>query len=239
MVFKLGPLWKKVSTYVENKFDVHFGAGTHLVLPSHSDAVTPTLSFNGDSGFYEHAADLISIALGGVRKFSFNATTGFYSNSGLGSINHNIATATVPNITPFLNDADTGIGRDAEDQLSVIAGGVEGIQVSESAGSIVNTFNGKQITPTTQILTGAGGAFGSSASTQIVTTGADALTLANGSEGQHKFLVMKTHGGNGTLTPTNLAGGTTITFNAVGDSCHLFFIGGTWYVLGIFGATVA
>lgn len=75
---------------------------------------------------------------------------------------------------------------------------------------------------------------------EITTTGADALTLADGAEGQHLHVVMVADGGDGTLTPTNLAGAaTTITFDAVGDAVHLLFTAGAWYVVGVNGAVVA
>lgn len=80
--------------------------------------------------------------------------------------------------------------------------------------------------------TGAGAISLTTTKTLIVTTGANALTLADGVEGQVKFLVMKTDGGDGTLTPANLYNGTTITFNDVGDSAHLVFIDGQWVFMG-------
>lgn len=83
-----------------------------------------------------------------------------------------------------------------------------------------------------QTLTGAGAVSRATLRTNIVTTGANALTLADGYEGQEKFIVMKTDGGDGTLTPTNLYNGTTITFNDVGDSAHLLFTDSQWVFLG-------
>ncbi len=76
--------------------------------------------------------------------------------------------------------------------------------------------------------------------TQVITTGADALTLADGEvQGQFKVITMLTDGGDGTLTPAHLTGGTTITFNDVGDSVVLLFLGTTWRILSNFGCTVA
>jgi len=92
---------------------------------------------------------------------------------------------------------------------------------------------------TTQALSGAGAVDVVTAITEVTTTGVDALTLADGVEGQVKFIVMVVDGGDGTLTPTNLAGGTTITFDAVGDSATLLFTAATWFVVGISGAVVA
>jgi len=69
--------------------------------------------------------------------------------------------------------------------------------------------------------------------TWIVTdSNPDALTIADGAEGQRKSIVMKTDVGDGVLTPANLAGGATITFDDVGDSCELLFTNGSWHFMG-------
>jgi hypothetical protein len=91
----------------------------------------------------------------------------------------------------------------------------------------------------TQTLTGAGAVNITQENTLLVTTGANALTLANGAEGQTKFIKMKTDGGDGTLTPVSLQGGTTITFNDAGDFVNLLFLDGKWNILTNSGATVA
>lgn len=92
---------------------------------------------------------------------------------------------------------------------------------------------------TPQVLTGAGAVNLTTQLTHLVTTGANALTLADGVENQTKIIVMRTDGGDGTLTPTNLAGGTTITFNDAGDTVTLLFTTGQWYIVSVYGATVA
>jgi len=43
---------------------------------------------------------------------------------------------------------------------------------------------------------------------------------------------MKTDLGDGTLTPTNLGNGTTITFDDAGDSAHLIFTNAARYFMG-------
>lgn len=91
---------------------------------------------------------------------------------------------------------------------------------------------------TAQTLTGAGAVNLTSLVTLVVTEGADALTLADGTAGQIKLVVMKTDGGAGTLTPSNLSNGTTITFDDIGDSALLVFDGTNWaFVAG--NATLA
>lgn len=83
-----------------------------------------------------------------------------------------------------------------------------------------------------QTLTGAGAVDVTSLVTHVVTAGTDALTLADGTEGQFKFIVMKTDNGAGTLTPTNLGNGTAVTFDDVGDSAQLIFTNGAWHFVG-------
>jgi len=90
-----------------------------------------------------------------------------------------------------------------------------------------------------ETLTGAGAVSVATAVTFLVTTGADALTLANGEIGQLKGISMKTDGGVGTLTPTNLNGYTTIAFDDVGDWVILKFNGLEWEVKGSRGVTLA
>ena len=45
------------------------------------------------------------------------------------------ATATNPVLIPYSGDADTGIGRAAADQLSLIAGGVECLRATDDSGT--------------------------------------------------------------------------------------------------------
>ena len=96
-----------------------------------------------------------------------------------------------------------------------------------------------------QTLTGAGAADVTSAVTATVTntdnSGNNAITLANGTTGQIKELYLKTLTGSQTsvVTPANLLGYTTITFNAVGDAALLYFNGTNWVVLGSTSAALA
>ena len=96
-----------------------------------------------------------------------------------------------------------------------------------------------------QTLTGAGAADVTSAVTATVTntdnSGNNAITLANGTTGQIKVLYLKTLTGSQTsvVTPANLLGYTTITFNAVGDAALLYFNGTNWVVLGSTSAALA
>ena len=96
---------------------------------------------------------------------------------------------------------------------------------------------------TTETANGAGSSVALSVDTlhsAIVTTGAQAFSLANGVNGQIKTISMVTDGGTGTLTPATLAGGTTIAFNDVGDSVILIYnTTGGWAVLSNNGTTIS
>ena len=93
---------------------------------------------------------------------------------------------------------------------------------------------------TVQALSGAGAVDVTSLITQVTTTGAQALTLANGTNGQLKIITMVADGGDGTLTPATFANGSTITFNDVGDSAILVYnTTGGWAVVGSTGVTIA
>lgn len=64
--------------------------------------------------------------------------------------------------------------------------------------------------------------------TEVTTTGADALTLANGSKkGQIKIIKMVSDGGDGTLTPTSFLDGATLTFDNT-DYAILYWTGAAW-----------
>jgi hypothetical protein len=104
------------------------------------------------------------------------------------------------------------------------------------------TFNGAFIQGV-QALSGPGAVNVTQPVTKFTSTAAgNALTLADGVEGQLKTIVYVAEaagGDTGVLTPTNLGAGTTITFNAVGDACVLQFLGSDWWAISLRGAVLA
>jgi hypothetical protein len=94
-----------------------------------------------------------------------------------------------------------------------------------------------------QALSGPGAVDITSLATAFTSTAAgNALTLADGAQGQIKTVIYVAEaagGDTGVLTPTNLGSATTITFNAIGDSVTLQFAGTDWWVVGFRGAAVA
>jgi hypothetical protein len=94
-----------------------------------------------------------------------------------------------------------------------------------------------------QALSGPGAVNITTLTTTFTSTGAgNALTLVDGVAGQFKAVVYVAEaagGDTGVLTPTNFGNGTTITFNAIGHSVLLQFLGTDWWIVSNNGATVA
>ena len=82
---------------------------------------------------------------------------------------------------------------------------------------------------TAQTISAAGAVTLTESTTFIVTSADIALTLADGVENQVKIIVMKTDGGVATLTPTNLANGTTIVFSNLDENTYLIFVNAAWH----------
>ena len=104
------------------------------------------------------------------------------------------------------------------------------------------TFSGAIIT-STQTLSGAGAVDIVNIATAFTSTATgNALTLANGANGQIKTVVYVAEAAaldTGILTPTTRVGHSNITFNAVGDSVTLQYFTQGWAVIGVRGAIVA
>lgn len=62
--------------------------------------------------------------------------------------------------------------------------------------------------------------------------GGDTFTLADGTIGQVMIITCLSSTGTCTITPTNFNGGTSVTFNAAGDSVQLCFVDTKWYIIG-------
>lgn len=133
--------------------------------------------------------------------------------------------------------------------LSAISSGTDENMTIDAKGAGIITLNGTATGATkighgfggsTQALSGAGAVNLTSLTTKVTSTGANALTLADGFDGQMKIIVMVVDGGDATLTPTTKTGFTTITFNDIGDGVTLVFTTTTgWICVGNNGATLA
>jgi hypothetical protein len=106
-------------------------------------------------------------------------------------------------------------------------------------GNVTGDLTGRTFgTVTTH--SGAGAVPVTASTVRLTTTAANALTLANGTNGQLLTIIMVVDGGDGTLTPTTKTGYTTITFNDAGDAVTLQFMTSVgWMVVSNYGTTVA
>lgn len=178
-----------------------------------------------------------------------------FNRENLSIVANNAKSGVVPTLWLFWNestDTVTSAGYFTDkrlnvgDQIDVLSANyTASVRYRVSAVSASGSATVVSASPTTfsvggvQTLTGAGAVNVTDAVTILVTTGANALTLADGVLGQRKIIKMKTDGGNGTLTPTSFADGSTMTFGDVGDSVELVFADAKWQIISNNGVTVA
>tara|TARA_R110000868_G_scaffold263443_1_gene522071 strand:+ start:85 stop:942 length:858 start_codon:yes stop_codon:yes gene_type:complete len=102
------------------------------------------------------------------------------------------------------------------------------------------TFAGA-VTTSSATLSGAGAIPITTSLVKYTSTGAlQALTLANGVDGQRLTIVHDVDGGSGVLTPTTKTGFSTVTFTSAGDTVTLVYVTTRgWMVTGSYLATIA
>lgn len=119
--------------------------------------------------------------------------------------------------------------------IGALTGNVTGNVTGSVTGDVTGAIFGD-----IQSLSGAGAVNLTTLITEVTTTGADALTLANGTNGQIKIITMVVDGGDATLTPTTFANGSTMTFGDAGDTVMLVYnstLG--WTIVANSGVVVA
>lgn len=122
---------------------------------------------------------------------------------------------------------------------SVYTAGGASIQKKVYVGTNL-TVAGAVIT-TPDALSGPGAVSVTTSSTEVTTTGvADALTLANGTNGQIKVIVHGVDGGSFVLTPSTKTGWSTFTSTAAGESITVqYFTTRGWIVIGSYLGVIA
>jgi len=117
-----------------------------LLLPQNNDATTPTLAFgDGDSGFYEAVDDTIRLSLAGIERITFDDTGFYFIGAERAKLKNVNPSSIVSTLIPRRSDDNTGIGSAGTGQLSLIAGGTEGIRITTTGANFnsagVNIFN--------------------------------------------------------------------------------------------------
>jgi hypothetical protein len=201
------------------------GVATFLATPSSANLASAVTGETGTGALVFGTGPTLSAPiLGTPASGTLSLCTGLPIATGVAGLAANVATflatPSSANLAAALTD-ETGTGS------AVFA-----------TGPTFNNINGS-----VQALSGAGAINLTTYSTAFTSTAAgNALTLADGAQGQIKNIVYVAEaagGDTGVLTPTNLGAGTTITFNAVGDSCQLQFIGTDWWAVSLRGAVLA
>jgi hypothetical protein len=139
----------------------------------------------------------------------------------------------------FVTTFGIGIGN-----IYTTAGGLAGSTGTFGGGTGLNLNAFSVIGPFgltgAQSLSGAGAVNVTASVTKYTSTGAaQALTLADGTDGQIKVIVHAVDGGSGVLTPTTKTGYTSLTFTNAGDTATLLYnttIG--WTILAVNGTTI-
>lgn len=138
-------------------------------------------------------------------------------------------------------DGDTHISSPTDDQIDISIGGADDFTFTSNSFNILtgSTIAGPSSTfvplvpiAAQQNLNGAGAINVTTFYTAWTSTGANAGTLTDGVvKGQLKKIQLIVDAGDATLTPSNLSGGTTITFADAGDYAILAWDGTDWVAL--------
>ena len=131
--------------------------------------------------------------------------TGNIANDGITITNNNIASSRSNDDIVLVPNGTGAVKTDATVHVGAFVGGID-------------------------ILTGGGAIRTDTLITEIVTTGAQAFSLADGVLGQVKILNMKTFGGIATITPATFSNDTNILFNAKDDNVTLVFTSNGWVI---------
>lgn len=170
-------------------------------------AFRPIIPTDGDTGWGSSGANTLVAHIAGADDFTFSANT-FTAASG--------STVTMA----------------SGSTLDLATGSVSTAAATVGYGGATSTFAPMVQFAAQQALSGAGAITITQYYSSWSTSGAQAGTLANGTaKGQLKKIQMIGDGGDGTLTPVTLTGGTTIVFADAGDYVILIWSGTSWVAL--------
>lgn len=174
--------------------------------------ITDSININGSTGDINLAGNLLTTS---------NITT------------TKTITATSAVISAAISTANINITTNASISNTLVTNKLSTTASSSLSGNIL--LNGSEVLSD-----------GSAVNLQVTTsyfstTGAWDATLAAGTQGQIKILMMLADGGDMVVTVTNAAwpGAGTLTFNTIGQACTLQYMANKWFVIGNNGVTIA
>jgi len=200
------------------------GAFSDVVTVGAGTAGAPSLSFaaDPDTGFWRDTANQINVSIQGSERFHFGPIYfGSSTSAGARITASTNASTTVPTLMPQTEDLNTGIGWDNPDGLVLIAGGLQGLTVQETASAITVTVAGTlDLVNNTLLNVGAAGNDWT-ATKLATTTGASAVAEAvSVSSAGGKFSIRK----GGTVTLADDASSTLQTSVDAPDVCGIIMI---------------
>ena len=146
-------------------------------------------------------------------------------------------------------DVDTRIAGDTDAYLVMVKASTDRVGVGTQTPGEKLDVNGNlaisggylRLAQSPQSISGNGALVANVTSgiTNITTTGAATISLADGVQGQIKQFIMITDAGDAVLTPLNRLGFSQITFNDVGDTVTLMFTNNKWAVMSYYGVVVS
>ena len=191
---------------------------------------------NGDLAFYsDDGATLAGTITNNNNRLEFNNEDGtrmFYFDDTQNwiSVDRPISVST----SHYVSTTKIQQGAGAAGDITIEPGSISGEVIISGPLTAAGAFTGSR-----QTISGPGVINLTTLHTEITTTGADAYTLANGALGQMKIISMVVDGGDATVTPTTLANGTTITFDAVHDNVTLIYGANGWLPIAVQNAVIA
>ena len=236
------------------------GVQTWLASPSSANLRAAMTDETGTGVLvFNNTPTLITPILGTPTSGNLTSCTGLPVTTGISGLGANVAsflaTPSSANLAAALTD-ETGTGANVFANTPTLVTPILGTPTSGTltsctglplttgvTGALPVANGGTGASAAVQSLSGPGAVNITSLATAFTSTATgNALTLADGAQGQLKTIIYVAEaagGDTGVLTPANLGSATTITFNAVGDSVTLQFAGTDWWVVGFRGAVVA